>query len=188
MLKTAVIIGSTREGRFGPIVADWFIDQAKAHGGLDVDVVDLADVDLPVALSPGLPPTPHIAGLSRRLHAADAFVVVTPEYNRSFPASVKNVIDWHHAEWAAKPVGFVSYGGMSGGQHAAQALRGVFAELHAVTIRDTISFIHPWRTFGEDGRHRDPAGPEQAAKAMLGRLLWWGRALKNARAEHPYGT
>ncbi|GAA2681598.1 NADPH-dependent FMN reductase [Nonomuraea recticatena] len=188
MLNVAVIIGSTRQGRFGPVVADWFVAQARAYGGIQLDVVDLAEVDLPVTLPPGLPPTPWLADLSQRLSAADAFVVVTPEYNRSFPASVKNVIDWHYTEWQAKPVGLISYGGISGGQHAAQALRGVFAELHAVTIRDTISFTDPWHHFDAQGRHRDPAGPERAAKAMLDQLLWWGRTLKNAKAEHPYGA
>ncbi|MFI7443007.1 NADPH-dependent FMN reductase [Nonomuraea indica] len=188
MLNVAIIVGSTRQGRFGPVVADWFVAQAKAYGGLELDVIDLADFDLPVTLPPGLPPTPMMADLSRRLHAADAFVVVTPEYNRSFPASVKNVIDWHYAEWQAKPVGLISYGGISGGQHAAQALRGVFAELHAVTLRDTISFVNPWHSFDAEGGHVDPEEPEQAARTMLGRLVWWGRALKNARAAHPYGA
>ncbi|MEO3806878.1 NAD(P)H-dependent oxidoreductase [Nonomuraea sp. B1E8] len=188
MLNVAIIIGSTREGRFGHVVGNWFTAQAKAHGGLQVDVIDLADFDLPVALPPGLPPTPRMAGLSQRLHAADAFVVVTPEYNRSFPASVKNIIDWHYSEWQAKPVGLVSYGGISGGQHAAQALRAVFAELHAVTIRDTVSFVDPWRAFDADGRHVDPAAPERAATTMLGQLVWWARALKTAKSAHPYGT
>ncbi|GGS93924.1 FMN reductase [Planobispora rosea] len=188
MLNVAIIIGSVREGRFGPVVADWFVDQAKASGQVALDVIDLAEVDLPLVMPASVPPAPQMTELSRRLHAADAFVFVTPEYNRSFPASVKNVIDWHYTEWQAKPVGLISYGSMSGGQHAIQALRAVFAELHAVTIRETISFVHPWNQFGEDGRHLDPSAPEQAARALLDQLGWWARALKNARAEHPYGS
>ncbi|TDB79823.1 NADPH-dependent oxidoreductase [Micromonospora sp. KC721] len=188
MLNVAVIVGSTREGRFGPVVADWFIAQAKAHDGAQIDVIDLAEVDLPMVLPASVPPAPQTSDLARRLQTADAFVFVTPEYNRSFPAPVKNVIDWHYSEWQAKPVGFVSYGSTSGGQHAIQALRGVFAELHAVTIRDTISFTNPWNQFDDDGRHLDPAGPGRAAERLMNQLLWWGRALKSARAEHPYGS
>ena len=78
-----------------------------------MDVIDLADARLPDVLS--TEPAASVQATSQRLGAADAFVVVTPEYNRSFPASLKNAIDWHFKEWQAKPVGFVSYGGMSGG-------------------------------------------------------------------------
>ena len=88
--------------------------------------------------------------MTPRLAAADAFVVVTPEYNHSYPAPVKTLIDWHFTEWQAKPVGFVSYGGMSGGLRAVEHLRGVFAELHAVTVRDTVSFHGAWDRFGPD--------------------------------------
>ena len=74
-------------------------------------------------------------------------MIVTPEYNHSFPASLKNTIDWFDSEWHAKPVGFVSYGGMAGGQRAVEHLRQVFAELHAVTVRDTLSFHMAWERF-----------------------------------------
>ncbi|GAB3832488.1 hypothetical protein GCM10027610_024720 [Dactylosporangium cerinum] len=74
-----------------------------------------------------------------RLTAADAFVVVTPEYNRSFPAPLKTAIDWFYEEWHAKPVTFVSYGRESGGLHATAQLRQVFNELQTVTMRNTVS-------------------------------------------------
>jgi NAD(P)H-dependent FMN reductase len=116
--RLAVLIGSVREGRFGPVVATWVAQRARDHGAFDVDVVDLADVELPLAL-PAEPPKfagaayPRPAGmaeLTARLDAADAFVIVTPEYNHSYPASLKTAIDWHFTQWTAKPVAFVSYG------------------------------------------------------------------------------
>ena len=83
-------------------------------------------------------------------------MIVTPEYNHSFPAALKNTIDWFRDEWQAKAAGFVSYGGMAGGQRAVEHLRQVFAELHAVTVRETLSFHMAWERFDEDGRPRDP--------------------------------
>ncbi|MET8676418.1 NAD(P)H-dependent oxidoreductase [Streptomyces sp. NPDC004647] len=190
-IRLAVIIGSVREGRFGPTVARWFVEEAEPRADLDIDVIDLADVKLGMT-APTMDPSPGTAealGLvSPRLEAADAFVVVTPEYNHSFPAFLKNVIDWHNAAWNAKPVGFVSYGGVSGGLRAVEHLRQVFAELHAVTVRDTVSFHTAWSQFGEDGRPTDPEGCNAAAKTMIDQLSWWAEALREARSKHPYGT
>ncbi len=111
-LRLVVIIGSTREGRFGPTVANWFTEQARWRADLDLDVLDLAEAALPDALNGyGQPAPTAVTAVTGRLAAADAFVVVTPEYIHSYPAPVKTLIDWHLAEWQAKPVGFVSYGG-----------------------------------------------------------------------------
>ncbi|MFE4261681.1 NADPH-dependent FMN reductase [Streptomyces sp. NPDC056883] len=190
-LRVAVILGSVREGRQGPAVADWFLGAAGAVGGLDLDLIDLADVDLPLAMpgwggSPSPQAAAALAEVSPRLAAADAFVIVTPEYNHSFPAVLKNLIDWHREEWQAKPAGFVSYGGLGGGLRAVEQLRLVFAELHSVTVRDSVSLHGPWSGLGTDGVPRDTAVAEGALKGMLGQLTWWGRALRAARASHPY--
>lgn len=190
-LRVAVVVGSVREGRQGRRVTDWFLDNAAAHGGLELDVIDLADFDLPLVM-PGWGGTPSpqaaavLAEVTPRLAAADAFVVVTPEYNHSFPAALKNLIDWHHGEWQAKPVGFVSYGGLAGGVRAVEQLRLVFAELHAMTVRDAVSLHGPWSGLGEDGVPLDTAVCEGAAKGMLNQLTWWARALRTARTTHPY--
>ncbi|MET7644733.1 NAD(P)H-dependent oxidoreductase [Streptomyces sp. NPDC005426] len=188
-LKVAVILASNREGRFAPVVADWFRSRTDAHPGIGTDLIDVAALDLPTALShsPGPEDQALLAEVSGRLAAADAFVVITPEYNHSYPAPLKNLIDWHFTEWQAKPVAFVSYGGVSGGLRAVEHLRQVFAELHAVTIRDTVSFHNAGALFDDEGRHRDPVGPDAAAKTLLDQLLWWGRALRDARAARPYG-
>ncbi|MCG5218439.1 NAD(P)H-dependent oxidoreductase [Streptosporangium sp. KLBMP 9127] len=192
-LKLAVIIGSVREGRFGPTVADWFVRQAVRHGGLDVDVIDLAGTPLPVMLpnfgaAPPRETAEALEGLTPRLAAADAFAIVTPEYNHSFPASLKNAIDWHDRQWHAKPVGFVSYGGLSGGLRAVEHLRLVFAELHAVTVRDTVSFHGAWGQFGDQHEPASPAGADAAAKVLLDQLAWWAWTLRDARAARPYAV
>jgi NAD(P)H-dependent FMN reductase len=116
---------------------------------------------------------------ARRIGQADAFVVVTPEYNRSFPATLKQAIDFAYDEWQAKPVGFVSYGCRSIGVHAVEHLRTVFVALHAVTMRDTV---------GLDLLAGSEAGEEPAHEAdlMLDQLNWWGIALRDARLANPY--
>ncbi|MEV0038220.1 NAD(P)H-dependent oxidoreductase [Streptomyces sp. NPDC050804] len=188
-IRLAVIIGSTREGRLGSTVGGWFTALAKAHGNTEVDLIDLADAELP-AVHPdwGTEPTPALAALTARVGAADAFVVVTPEYNHSFPAVLKHFIDLHREEWQAKPVGFVSYGGAGGGLRAVEQLRLVFAELHCATVRETVSFHKvTGEVFAADGPAHNPEGAAGAAKAMLDQLDWWARALRTARTAHPYG-
>ena len=183
-LRLVVIIGSTRPERFGPVVANWFTGQARQHSGFDVDVVDLAEVGFETA-------EPRLAGadaLAPRLAAADAFVVVTPEYNHSFPGPLKIAIDHYKHEWRAKPVAFVSYGGVSGGLRAVEQLRLVFAELHAMSVRNAVSFTMARKRFDQAGRPLDEADANSAAKDMLDQLAWWARALRTARAEHPYGS
>ncbi|WP_007024687.1 NADPH-dependent FMN reductase [Saccharomonospora iraqiensis] len=182
--RLVVLVGSTRRGRFCPVPADWFAAEARAHGALSVEVLDLTEFDLPQSLDT----TPDVTALGERLAAADGFVVVTPEYNHSFPSALKTAIDHYHSEWQAKPVAFVSYGGMGGGLRAVEQLRLVFAELHAVTMRNTVSFHNYPTVFGEDGTPADAASASAAAKQMLDQLAWWAVALRRARAEHPYST
>ncbi|MFC9997049.1 NADPH-dependent FMN reductase [Nocardia sp. NPDC127526] len=182
-LRLAVIVASTRDGRFGPTVANWFTARATEHAGFQLDVIDVADHPLPAVLSAH--PDPAFHPLRERLGAADAVVVVTPEYNHSYPASLKTLIDWHYEEWRLKPIGFVSYGGMAGGLRAVEHLRQVFAELHAVTVRDTVSFHVAWDRFDNDGNALDPDSAI-AAKTMLDQLLWWAYTLRNGRAARPY--
>ncbi|HEY0639741.1 MAG TPA: NAD(P)H-dependent oxidoreductase [Pseudonocardiaceae bacterium] len=187
-LRVAVIIGSTRNGRFGPTVARWFVTLARRRRGLDVDLVDLAEADLPDRLTDeGEPVPPAVRALSPRLAAADAFVVVTGEYNRSFPAPLKSAIDWYSEEWRAKPVTVVSYGGPSGGLHATSQLREVFTEVHAVTIRETVCLPQYWEQFDADGGWpKASADCAQAARIALDRLAWWALALREARARRPF--
>jgi NAD(P)H-dependent FMN reductase len=172
-LRLVVIVGSVREGRFGPTVAGWFAEEAARRRDFEVDLVDLADPD---------------SGVVSRVDRADAIVVVTPEYNHGYPGPLKAAIDSASSEWHGKPVAFVSYGGMSGGLRSVEQLRLVFAELHATTIRETVSFHRARSQFDEQGRPRDTAAVTAAAAALLDQLAWWGHALREARALRPYGS
>ncbi|HEX6359974.1 NAD(P)H-dependent oxidoreductase [Actinophytocola sp.] len=175
-MRVVVIVGSTREGRVGDTVASWFARVADRRDDVEVDLVDLAGFDFPARLPRRA--TAEMNRFTAAIDAADGFVVVTPEYNRSFPASLKQAIDFAYDEWHAKPVGFVSYGCGSRGDGAVAALRVVFAELHTVTMRDHVAV---------DVMAAEPgAADEPAATALLDQLVWWGEALRVARADRPY--
>ncbi|MEV4582378.1 NAD(P)H-dependent oxidoreductase [Nonomuraea jabiensis] len=192
-LKVAVILGSTRDGRLGTVVSNWIVGLLDQRGDMEADLIDLVETPLPTVFPVlGEPPASQeardlLAAVSPRMAAADAFVIVTPEYNHSFPAALKNAIDWHGPEWHAKPVAFVSYGAFSAGLRAIEQLRLVLAELHAVTIRDSVGFQRVWEQFDGEGRAVDPA-VEPAAKVMLDRLAWWAQALREAKAVRPYAA
>jgi NAD(P)H-dependent FMN reductase len=170
-LSLALIYGSVRPGRLCDAVAGWAAAEIRRDGGWAVDLIDPAAPDFPA----------DDAELRRRIDRADCAVVVTPEYNGSFPAPLKALIDSVHDEWRAKPVAFVSYGGRSGGLRAVEQLRLVFGELDAVAIRDGVSFQQAWDAFGPGGELIDAARPRRAAARMLARLHWWTVALKAAR-------
>ncbi|MFC4127013.1 NADPH-dependent FMN reductase [Nocardia rhizosphaerae] len=187
-LRVALILGSTRTGRFGPLVADWFAARCDRRPDLRVDRIDLATAALPEQLPDLDEPTPEpVRELGSRLAKADAFVVVTPEYNRSFPAPVKNAVDWFDVEWAAKPVSVVTYCRDAEGGHGAAQLRQVFGELNAVPIRRTVTITKAWQRFTIDGTwpRRDPELHE-SVEATLDQLVWWAAALRTARAAAPF--
>ncbi|MET8755358.1 NAD(P)H-dependent oxidoreductase [Streptomyces sp. NPDC004667] len=188
-LKVGVLIASVRTGRFADTVSRWFLSEAAGREDMEFHVIDLAEPELVEELTLTLgPPAPGVTPrLAERVAALDAFVVVTPEYNHGYPASLKLALDHVYAGWRAKPVGFVSYGGMAGGHRAVEQLRQVFAELHAVTMRDTVSFHNAWERFDEEGRPYDEDGSRKAASVLLDQLAWWGVTLREGRTARPYG-
>ena len=183
--RIVVILGSIRDGRMNDRVASWVAAQLTAHG-FAPEILDPADPELlPVQI--GDPQA--IDRLRQRMEGADGFVIVTPEYNHAEPGHLKTLIDSVTAEWWARPVGLIGYGGISGGLRAIEALRVILAELHTVTIRDTLSFASPWRRFDEDGRITDPddaVAAEGAMAVFAHRLRWWTEALADARRARPY--
>jgi NAD(P)H-dependent FMN reductase len=180
-IRIAVIYGSTRPGRFCDTVVRWTVGRISANWAFRVDVIDPAEES-------GTKTCDGRDSMSQkhRLAQADAFVVVTPEYNHGYPAPLKALIDSAGAEWHAKPVAFVSYGGVSGGLRAVEQLRLVFAELHAVTIRDSVSFSSAPEQFDETGALRNPDRAHRGMETLLARLTWWAVALRNARSIAPY--
>lgn len=181
-IRLAVIIGSVRSGRIGPAVADWLLQGLKEHPDFQLDVIDLAELDLPAALDGG----GATADFTGRIGAAEAFLVVTPEYNHGYPGQLKTAIDSAKEEWYAKPVALLSYGGSVGGARAVEQLRLVFAELHTVTVRDSVNLRHAYDLIDETGGFRPPQSAEAAVAQLLTRLHWWAVALRSARAAQPY--
>jgi NAD(P)H-dependent FMN reductase len=182
-IKVALIYGSVREGRFGDIVGRWVTTEIAKRSEFSLDVIDPGTLNV-------IPHTPTPKDLSEhlqeRIGITEAFVILTPEYNHGYPAALKFLIDSVNRPWRAKPVSFVSYGGISGGLRAVEQLRLVFAELHAITLRDTVSFANAWTQFDADGKLLNPELAEQAMALMLTRLSWWAHALRAARNVAPY--
>ncbi len=180
-IKLDIIVASVRAGRVAPVVADWFAGTARRRPGFDVGVLDLADTPLPQDLSGG----PDVEAFTRRIGAADAFVIVTSEYNHGYPAALKTAVDSVKREWRTKPVGFVSYGGLSGGLRAVEQLRQVLVEVHMVPVRESVSFHRVKHAFAADGSTSDGAAID-AAERMLDQLAWWARTVRAGRGIEPY--
>lgn len=185
-LRIALIYGSTRPGRLCDKVASWAASQISATRAFELDVIDPASSE--ARSSEKSTESFDPAWLRQHIGAADAFIVVTPEYNHGYPASLKSLIDSVGPEWHAKPVAFVSYGGISGGIRAAEQLRQVFAEMHAVTIRDSVTFAMAWEQFDSDGTLKNPDRAERQIQTVLKRLAWWANALREARSAVPYSA
>ena len=176
-----MIIGSTREVRQADKVAAWFAGRVARRHDIALSTLDLRELDLRQDLADA----PGRDTLHSALDRADAVVAVTPEYNHSFPGPLKTAFDSAKAQWRAKPIGFVSYGGVAGGARATEGLRLVAAELHMVSVRTAVGIPIVRHAFDGDVL-REPDIPIDAAEQMLDQLVWWASVLTPARAEHPY--
>ena len=188
MMHLQIVIVSTREQRQGPAVARWFQTQAKKHAGFELELIDLAEVNLPLLDEPHHPRLAnyvheHTKRWSAIVSRADAFVFVTPEYNYGSPPSLVNALDYLLREWAYKPVGFVSYGGISGGTRSVQMTKQIVTSLRMMPMVEAVNI--PMFTQYID-RHTHEFTPtevqEKAAAAMLDELARWAAALRPLRA------
>jgi NAD(P)H-dependent FMN reductase len=180
-----IVIASIRDGRAGKPVGDWFESVAREHGGFDVAVADLREIDLPLMTEPNHPrlkqyTQPHTWAWSERVEAADAFVFVMPEYNYGVSAPLANALDYLYQEWHYKPVGLVSYGGVSGGLRAAQHVKQKITTLNMMPIPQGVA-IQAIGDQVDDGVFRPSDSHVGSANAMLDALLTWQRALSEMR-------
>ena len=187
MPNLTIIVGSTRPGRAGLPISQWFTARAKDHGGFDVNVVDLAELDLPMLDEPnhprlGMYTKRHTKEWSAIVDAAEAIVFVTPEYNYGYPASIKNAIDYLHKEWNYKPVGFVSYGGIAAGTRAVQQLKQVLTTLRMFPVFESVNIPFHTEFLDKDGILVPNEIMEQAADAMLNELGRTEAALRPLRS------
>jgi NAD(P)H-dependent FMN reductase len=181
-----IIIGSTRPGRVGPSVANWIYERAVEHGGFEVELIDLAEVNLPMFDEPKHPRFgeyihQHTKDWSATIKRGDAFIFVVPEYNYGFNAPVKNAIDYLNQEWQHKPIGFVSYGGVAAGTRAVQMLKQVVTTLRMVPVFESVNIPFVQQFLDEDRVLQANDIMAGAATAMLDQLLLLTRALGTIR-------
>ena len=186
-LKLNVITVSTRPGRVGPAVARWVHDKALAHGGFEVEAVDLASFNLPVFDEPKHPRFKdyshgHTRAWSESVASADAFIFVSPEYNYFPPPSFVNAVDYLFHEWTYKVAGLVTYGGPLSGARAAQMEKLMLSTVKVMTLPEGVSIPMIPTHMGEDGVFKAPEFLEPSMKAMLDELVKWAGALKPLRA------
>ena len=182
-----IIIGSTRPGRVGPAVADWIAARAREHGGFDVQVTDLAELNLPILDEPHHPRLrqyvhQHTKDWSALVESSDAFIFVTPEYNHGISGALKNAIDYVFNEWQHKPAGIVSYGGVAAGTRATQMLKQVLAALKVVPMVEAVNIPFVHSHLDEDGRLKPTEAMEASATAMLDEVLRWTESMRGLRA------
>lgn len=184
--KLHIIICSTRPGRVGPAVARWFHEFARKHGNFDAQLIDLADFNLPVYDEPMHPAQQkyehaHTKAWSASVAAADAYIFVTPEYNYSPPPPLVNALDYVYREWNDKPCGFVSYGGVSGGLRAVQAVKLQITTLKMMPMMEGVMVPMVAKQIDEDGNFRSNELIDKSAVTLLDELRYWTDGLKAMR-------
>jgi len=187
-LKIGIIIGSTREGRFGDKPAEWIAERARATGNFEVEILDLRDYNLPLfdeQASPAYAPS-KAAGAKAwqdKVASLDGFIATAAEYNRAPTGVLKNALDYAYNEWNNKPIGFVGYGGV-GGARAIEQLRLISVELQMAPVRNAvhIAWADYMQVVSGEKKLADIDHLNQAADGLLDQIAWWGKALTTARA------
>lgn len=187
MLKIQVILGSTREGRFGEKPANWIFKKLQEIEGVEAELIDLRDYPLPFFSEPK---SPNASGgvyinkdgekWAKKIGEADGYVMVTPEYNHAYSAVLKNALDWVYKQWNKKPVGFISYGN-AGGARAIEQLRLVVNELDMVPIKGAIHLPADVYLSAKEGKIDAFEPLNERAKVFIDQLIWWANVLNEAR-------
>ena len=185
--KLHIIIGSTRPGRVGPSIAQWFSEYTAEHGKFEPVVVDLAEFNLPVFDEPEHPMKQnyhhaHTKAWAESVASADAFVFVTPEYNYFAAPAIVNAVDYLSREWQYKPAAFLSYGGASGGMRSAQATKPLLTTVKVMPIPEAVAVPFYQKSLDENGNFTPSEPVAGGATAMLDELHRWSVALKPMRA------
>ncbi|MFB7252517.1 NADPH-dependent FMN reductase [Microbacterium sp. NPDC056234] len=185
MTRIGIILGTTKPARVGPQIADWVARVARDREDAEFTVVDLADHDLPVFNEPASPllgkyEHAHTRRWASVVSELDGFVFVTPEYNRSVPAALKNAIDYLYAEWRNKAAGIVSYGSQVSGARAAEHLRLIMSGLDVATVKSQLSLslatdFEAFSTFTPSARH------QAVLTQVIGEVVSWSEALEPLR-------
>lgn len=183
MAKLMIIVGSVRPGRIGISIADWVRSAAESTGRWEIDFVDLLELGLPFMDEPQHPvkreyTKPHTFAWSARVEAADAIILVSPEYNHSFSPALKNALDFLSQEWRRKPVGFASYGGNSAGTRGVAALKTVVNVLGMVPAAAAVEINFPTQLVDDEGVFVPDDRHQAALTAQLGELAVLAETLR----------
>jgi NAD(P)H-dependent FMN reductase len=186
MFNLKIIIASTRPGRKGPAIAKWIISKASEMNDFQVEVLDLAEINLPLMDEPEHPRLKkyqhqHTKEWSAKIESADSFIMVTPEYNYGLTAPLKNAIDYLSIEWGFKPVAFVSYGGLAGGTRSVQMLKQIVTSLKMVPLVESVNIPFFMKHIDDKGNFNPEEAMEKSADDMLKELLRWTKGLKSIR-------
>lgn len=188
-LNIALVIGSTREGRFSEHAAAWLKEVGAANDALNIEIIDIRDYHFPLigeAATPssmkGMYPHPEVARWAEKMKHFDGYIFTAAEYNHGYTAALKNALDVIYGEWKNKPVAFVAYGTV-GGARAVEQLRLVAIELQMAPIRNAVHITTPWLLREEDGTLTPHALDPyvENAQSMLTQLTWWAKTLRQGR-------
>lgn len=187
MPRLMIVIASTRPGRVGLPVAEWFRGRVEKHGGFEVEWADMADIDLPFVDEPNHPRLQryehqHTKDWSARVAACDAFALVLPEYNHGYNAVVKNALDYLHHEWKHKALGIVSYGGVSAGLRGVATLKPSLVALQMNVAFNAVNIPFVAQFLDDEGQFHANDTLQEASLAMLDELAALDTALRVLRA------
>jgi NAD(P)H-dependent FMN reductase len=188
MYNLKVISSTVRPGRKGPVIAAWIAEKAKQTGNFNVEILDLGEINLPMMNEPHHPMMrkyehEHTKNWSAKIDEADAFIFVTAEYDYSYPAPLRNAIEYLAHEWFYKPAGIVSYGGVSAGTRGANALKGDLATLKIVPLTEAVNFPFFTQFINEQGALVPNETSHKAAENMLKELARWTKGLQAIKAD-----
>jgi len=182
MTKLKIITSTNRSVGQGKIIAEWITELAEKNGNFQVELLDLAEINLPFMDEPNHPMMQkyefeHTKKWSKTISEADAFIFVLAEYNFGIPAVIKNAIDYLHFEWKYKPIGIVSYGGVSGGLRSTQMLKQVVTTFNMMPIAEQVVIPFFFHKIDKNGTFLPDEIVTQSADVMLKELKRWSDAM-----------
>jgi len=188
MAELRIITSTTRPGRKSPVIASWIAEKARGYVPFNVEILDLAKIDLPMMNEPNHPRLrkyqhEHTKKWSQMVDTSDAFIFIIAEYNHGFTAPLKNAIDYLSQEWAYKPVGLVSYGGVAGGTRSVHMLKEILTALKMVPLSEGVSIPFIQNFINEDDEFVANEIIDQSADVMLTELLRWTDTLQSMREQ-----
>jgi NAD(P)H-dependent FMN reductase len=184
MYNLKIISSTVRPGRKGPIIAEWIKELAIATGNFDAEVLDLGEINLPLmneAVHPIMKQYEHEHSKqwSAKIEEADAFIFVTAEYDYSYPASLKNALEYLVHEWAYKPAGLISYSaGPFAGVRAVSNLKPDLLSLKVVSLAESVSIPVLDQFMNEEGQFVPNEIITKSANTMLTQLVRWTTGMK----------